>query len=231
MPYALTNSQGNPAGPIQLGGAATAIAVGDFHACAILQDQSVRCWGFNASGQLGLGNANASTYENLTPAQIGAVPIGGNAVAISAGAKNTCVLLGTDAGASTGPVECWGNNTYGQLGLDTAANVSASEAPGDAGTVMLSTGTSAVATHIFVGYYTVCAVFGSGQVQCWGDNGTGQVGIGNNTNSGTGPCQIDGGACQKIGDNETPASVGPVPLAQGSRRRRQRSEMGTRAPC
>ena len=34
------------------------IEAGDNHTCAILDDASVKCWGSNASGQLGLGDTN-----------------------------------------------------------------------------------------------------------------------------------------------------------------------------
>ena len=40
------------------------VAAGDFHTCAILDDGSVRCWGFGANGRLGYGN----TANVLSPA-------------------------------------------------------------------------------------------------------------------------------------------------------------------
>jgi len=38
------------------GRTATAIEVGDYHSCAILDNASVKCWGNNAQGQLGIDN-------------------------------------------------------------------------------------------------------------------------------------------------------------------------------
>ena len=34
----------------------TAIAAGSEHSCAILDNASVKCWGYNGAGQLGIGN-------------------------------------------------------------------------------------------------------------------------------------------------------------------------------
>ena len=46
--------------PIDLGTGRTAIAIaaGDIHTCALLDDDTVKCWGANATGQLGQGDAN-----------------------------------------------------------------------------------------------------------------------------------------------------------------------------
>ncbi|SVD95106.1 uncharacterized protein METZ01_LOCUS447960, partial [marine metagenome] len=40
------------------GRTATAIAAGNHHTCAILDNASIKCWGSNASGQLGLGDTS-----------------------------------------------------------------------------------------------------------------------------------------------------------------------------
>jgi Regulator of chromosome condensation (RCC1) repeat len=82
---------------------ATAVAVGDEHACALLLDGTIQCWGSNVYGQLGNGSA-AST----TP-----VPVSGvtGAVAIATGLAHTCALM------ADGTVACWGENAYGELGF------------------------------------------------------------------------------------------------------------------
>ena len=52
------NEMGSNLPFVQLGAnrTATEIAVGEYHACALLDDGSVKCWGYNGYGQLGLGN-------------------------------------------------------------------------------------------------------------------------------------------------------------------------------
>lgn len=58
-------------GPVDFGAGltATAISAGGHHTCALLNDESVRCWGLGASGQLGYGN----TDMVLSPASKGPV--------------------------------------------------------------------------------------------------------------------------------------------------------------
>ena len=45
-----------PAVDLGTGKTAPKIAAGHMHACALLKDGSVKCWGNNAGGQLGLGD-------------------------------------------------------------------------------------------------------------------------------------------------------------------------------
>ena len=40
------------------GRTATHLAAGNVHTCVLLDNGQVKCWGFNASGQLGQGNTN-----------------------------------------------------------------------------------------------------------------------------------------------------------------------------
>jgi alpha-tubulin suppressor-like RCC1 family protein len=45
---------------------ATAITVGGGHTCALLQDRTARCWGYNFAGQLG----NDTTTDSYVPVQV-----------------------------------------------------------------------------------------------------------------------------------------------------------------
>ena len=101
------------------GRTATALASGARHTCALLDDHSVKCWGDNTFGQLGLGDTNArgddpnEMNDDLPAVDLGT---GRSAVAIASGAFHVCALL-DDA-----TVKCWGRNTAGQLGLGDVAN-------------------------------------------------------------------------------------------------------------
>jgi alpha-tubulin suppressor-like RCC1 family protein len=160
---------GTPNDPINT---ATAIASGGYHSCALLAGGTIKCWGYNASGQLGDGTTTTST----TPVTVTGIS---TATAIAAGDQHTCALL------ADGTVKCWGVNNVGQLGNGTTTN---STVP------VTVTGAGSTATAISAGREDTCATdFG---VRCWGDNSYGQLGFSNgNTYSDTPgvPVQIDAG--------------------------------------
>jgi hypothetical protein len=164
--------------PVNLGGhTAKAVATGSYHTCAILDDGSVRCWGFGGDGRLGYGNTNPV----LDPSTAGAVDLGPGrtAVAITAGSDDTCVIL------DTGGVECWGFGGNGELGgalgygNESAVGDNPADTPGQVGTVDLGPGLTAVAISTSGGH--TCAVLNDGGVECWGAATDGQLGYGNTT--------------------------------------------------
>jgi hypothetical protein len=93
---------------------AKAIASGRQHTCALLQGGRVKCWGWNALSQLGLGdtvdrgNTPASTPEKLPPVSLG---LEITADSITSGEHASCAVL------SGGSLKCWGSNNRGELGL------------------------------------------------------------------------------------------------------------------
>src|SRR3546814_1868658 len=92
---------------------AVAIACGDEHTCALLDDGSVKCWGSGAVGQLGYGDGISRGDEpNEMGDNLPTVDLGTNrtAVAIACGDRHTCALL------DDGSVKCWGSGAVGQLG-------------------------------------------------------------------------------------------------------------------
>jgi len=192
--YGNTNNVTDPrsVGPVDLGPGrtATAISAGAGHTCAVLDDGSVRCWGYGGDGRLGYGNTN-----NVTdPGPVGPVDLGQGrtAKAVTAGSAHTCALL------DNGTVRCWGYAYDGNLGYSNTKNVGDNKTPGAVGPVDLGAGRTAKA--ITAGQRHTCALLDNGSVRCWGYGLDGRLGYGNT---------------DAIGDNETPGSVGPVDLGAG----------------
>jgi len=159
-----------PTQTLSLGTGRTAVAIstGGYHTCAILDDGSVSCWGWNNNGELGDG-----TYtDRNTPTQTSSLGTGRTAVAISSGALHTCVIL-DDASVS-----CWGSNSDGELGDGT--NIDRSTP-----TQTSSLGTGRTAVAISSGDRHTCAILDDGSVSCWGYNYFGQLGDGTTTNQNT----------------------------------------------
>ncbi|MCA1598241.1 MAG: hypothetical protein LC769_04345, partial [Chloroflexi bacterium] len=132
------NATPDTAGPVRLGSGRTAIAIsaGDADTCAVLDDGSVRCWGFGANGRLGyptlddLGNQpNIGATPTTTPDRTGPVNLGPGrtATTISAGMQHTCARLDDRS------VRCWGSGTNGRLGYCSPKSIGDDETPGTAG--------------------------------------------------------------------------------------------------
>ncbi|MDA8680859.1 hypothetical protein N9M45_04645, partial [Euryarchaeota archaeon] len=149
-----------------IGRTAVAISSGQAHTCAILDNGEVSCWGDGYYGQLG----NGGTSDKTTPTLTSSLGIGRTAVAISAGAQNTCVIL------DNGAVSCWGNGYY-------AGNGGTSQQNSPALTSSLGTGRTAVA--ISSGNEHTCVILDNGSVSCWGSGTWGQIGDGASTSRGT----------------------------------------------
>lgn len=133
--------------------AVTEVAIGFGHACALVIDGTVKCWGFNRYGQLGRpAGTNAKRAKK--------VPGLTDIVDIDVGFFHTCAV------DRQGKVWCWGFNEYGQLGDGTlAARDTPKVVPGVSGVVSLATGDG----H-------TCVALTSGSVRCWGNNQSKQSG-------------------------------------------------------
>ena len=92
------------------------------------------------------------------------------AVAVSAGVSDSCAVM------SNTTVECWGDDTYGQLGDGVTATNSASP-------VAVSGITNAA--QVATGDGTSCAVLTTRTVDCWGQGTSGQLGNGATSDSST----------------------------------------------
>jgi alpha-tubulin suppressor-like RCC1 family protein len=146
----------------------TAISAGGSHTCALRFNGTVRCWGANATGQLGDG----TTTGQLTPITVSGL---GNAVSIAAGDFHTCVTL------ANGGARCWGGNSTGALGDGTTTQRLTPVAVSFASL----TPAPAFAATITAGSGHTCALLADGFPVCWGDNAFGKLGDGTTINRST----------------------------------------------
>lgn len=135
-----------------VGNGAIQISAGGEHTCALLADDTVRCWGRGADGQTGPDaelNQETPTTVTLPPS-----------AQLVAGGSHTCVLL------RAGDVRCFGKGTDGQLGQGRS---SSSDTP--VNVVELGG-----ARSIAAGDAHTCALLVDLTVACWGSNEDGQLG-------------------------------------------------------
>ncbi len=145
----------------------------EYHFCAILDDQEVKCWGKNTHGQLLQGN-KLDSNENLNPASLDTIDLGNNlkAKAISAGVAHTCVITNDDK------ARCWGKNDHGQLGKNTGENAIGDESGETSPSEVVDLGT---VRAISAGENHTCAILkrnnndDDNKVKCWGDNQARQI--------------------------------------------------------
>lgn len=131
------------------------VVVGDHHTCVLTSAGGVQCWGRNFLGQLGNGK---DSYSNV-PVNVEGLSEG--VISLVAGTNSTCAFM------TKGPVKCWGDNEWGQLGDGTQIN---RHAPVDASLIPRDT------VSLAIGNNHTCAMTRSGEVRCWGDNTWGQIG-------------------------------------------------------
>lgn len=159
----------SPVPVVVSGGALTgktvvAIAAGANHSLALCSDGTLVAWGINNNGQLG---------DNTTTGRTRPV-----AVVTSSGALAGKIITGVAAGGahslalcSDGTIAAWGQNIYGQLGINAEGNRSVPTAVHQSGVLL---GKPVVA--IFAGAYHSLAFCSDGHIAAWGDGTYGQLG-------------------------------------------------------
>ena len=139
------------------GRSAIDLSVGAYHSCAVLDDFSITCWGWNAYGQIG----DNTTTDAISPVLV-QLPAGAKATDVDAGDHHTCAVL------ENGSVNCWGWNKYKQVSGSDWTILTPQHVDGTNSFV-----------HVVVAARHSCALAENGTISCWGENGNGQLGIGN----------------------------------------------------
>ena len=155
---ATTTSKRSRTPVVGLASGVTAISAAGSTTCALHQSGEVRCWGWNAFGQLGDGTRT----DRPTPAAVADLA---DATSVSVGNGHVCALS-----RSRGAV-CWGWNAYGQLGDGTTV---------DRLTPTRVAGAPLTSSAVSAGDQHTCMTTTAGALACWGDNARGQLGDGTN---------------------------------------------------
>ena len=140
------------------------------HACGIKSDDTLWCWGSNASGELG----DNTTTQRLVPVTING---GGAWKMVASGVNHTCAIK------SDNTLWCWGANGNGQLGDNTTTQRNIPTTVNGGGTWK----------YVAAGAAHTCGIKTDDTLWCWGSNGNGRTA--RNTTSGNTlvPTAITGG--------------------------------------
>ncbi|MGA8726230.1 MAG: hypothetical protein WB565_14450 [Acidimicrobiales bacterium] len=157
--------------------------------CAIVASGGVDCWGDNNSGELG----DATETNSDVPVTV----VGVDDTGTLSGATSMAATFGSYcAVVAGGAVDCWGDNTYGELGnRSTTTSFSPVAVVGVGGSGALS-GVATLSSSVS----NYCAVMTSAGVDCWGSNANGDLGDG----STSGPESCLGGS---LGCSTAPVAV------------------------
>lgn len=142
------------------------------HTCALLEDKTIRCWGFNSDGQHGNGS-QLPAYKPVQPN-----PRVTDVKQLAVGSAFTCVLL------ESGQVKCAGFGGNGQLGIGGV--------PEDYQSLRFELVPELNDVYrLEPGQAHICAIHNDRTVSCWGYNSDGQVGTGTDHERIYSPTKID----------------------------------------
>lgn len=159
----------------------TSVAAGHQNACGIAASGAAYCWGRSMFGLLGDG-APSDTLSHPVPVLVSGAQVFSS---ITVGDNHACAL-------ASGMAYCWGLNTRGQLGVGPAAPTCllyGSTYPCSA--VPLAVSAAFSSRQISAGATSVCVITSANAAFCWGDNSSGQLGIGTVTSSAA-PAAVTG---------------------------------------
>ncbi|OFZ52326.1 MAG: hypothetical protein A2381_13770 [Bdellovibrionales bacterium RIFOXYB1_FULL_37_110] len=159
---------------------ATKLSAGEQHTCALLSNQTIKCWGSNNSGNLGQPSIlNLGTVPNDI-FNINSILFTTSPRDVASGSNHNCARF-------AGPnLECWGENSDGQLGYDHNSDTGGSVGDFTPANYVELNGT--VLTDMSLGHRHTCILAKStSEAKCFGENAYGQLGLGDTTNRGDTP--------------------------------------------
>lgn len=154
--------------PMQVGNGTTWVnlCTGSAFTCATVFDGTIYCWGSDSFGQQGtsamIGDSNPSPTR-----------VASSAKAVYCGESHTCGVF-LDTVTTVAGLKCWGRNDFGQLG-DNKSEAQLGVPP--SGFILANV------KQVAAGQYHTCAVLNDGNMECWGSNAEGQLGLGSGSAS------------------------------------------------
>lgn len=131
--------------------------------CAVLENDTVMCWGANSTGLLGQGTSNNSINQGAVPiSELEPIPIPHKRIVQwgAIGLVGLCVLF------FDGELYCWGVNRYGVLGQGSHRQIIGDQ-PGDIQGLKPIVFESKIIKFVSI-YRNICVLLESGSVMCWG---------------------------------------------------------------
>lgn len=147
---------------VALAAPALRIAAGTYHACAVLLDGSLWCWGRGRDGQIG----DTGGADSFTPIPIALAP--STVTALSLGEAHSCVVR--EEPGHPGATYCWGRNTSGQLGIGAVD-------PGSATPLLLPMAFREIALGDFWTLGVAPTSLSPGLLHGWGDDASWELGF------------------------------------------------------
>lgn len=149
------------------------VSVGRSHSCLLRDSKQIYCWGRNTSGIAAANYDPDIVYVPTRISKYNASLTALSVVDVATGDYHTCVAL------ENGAVECWGQDSRGQMGNSSTSGSA----------IPLAVDGISNATKVSAGERHSCALLATGALTCWGEWASG-VDIGDGDTPASTP--IDG---------------------------------------
>jgi alpha-tubulin suppressor-like RCC1 family protein len=151
------------------------ISASSYSTCGTGVDFQAYCWGTGREGQLGAAAPeNCSDIPDEAPCSSFPLASAESVAEVHAGGQHACALR------STGMVLCWGDGTYGQLGVVPPSSDCSPTSTGCAFTP-IGVPLQSPAEILSAGGSHNCVLDTDGAASCWGYNQAGRLGTGDQT--------------------------------------------------